>query len=63
MRAVAARFKQPAALGSPLASAELKRLVGQTITDRGLGVQRAFDVFSRVLAEARIAIDDPRFLR
>jgi L-2,4-diaminobutyrate decarboxylase len=62
MRAVAARFKQPAALGSPLASAELKRLVGQTITDRGLGVQRAFDVFSRVLAEARIAIDDPRFL-
>lgn len=62
MRAVAARIQQPGALGSPLASAELERLVGQTITDRGLGAQRAFDVFSRVLAEARIAIDDPRFL-
>ena len=49
-------------LGSPKTEEELKELVGETITDEGIGGERAFKLFRDVLAKASVPIDHPRHL-
>jgi glutamate/tyrosine decarboxylase-like PLP-dependent enzyme len=52
----------PAPLDRPLAPRVLEELAGQTITQAGLGAERAFQLFREVLAPTTISIDHPRFL-
>lgn len=49
-------------LGQPKKEAELKRLVGETITPEGIGGERAFALFKDVLVKATVPIDHPRHL-
>ncbi|MBF4562248.1 aminotransferase class V-fold PLP-dependent enzyme [Microbacterium sp. VKM Ac-2870] len=49
-------------LDKPLPAAELSRLAGRTISEDGLGAERALGVFTHVLAPACITTDDPRYL-
>ncbi|WP_336631933.1 MULTISPECIES: pyridoxal phosphate-dependent decarboxylase family protein [unclassified Microbacterium] len=49
-------------LDKPLPAAELARLAGRTISEQGLGAERALGVFTHVLAPACITTDDPRYL-
>ena len=48
--------------GSPKKEEELKELVGETITDDGIGGERAFELFRDVLEKASVPIDHPRHL-
>jgi glutamate/tyrosine decarboxylase-like PLP-dependent enzyme len=52
----------PAPLDGPRTPAELRRLAGVTITERGIGGLEALRVFGDVLAPACISVDHPRFL-
>ncbi len=49
-------------LGFPKTAAELKELVGETITPEGIGGEKAFELFREVLIKASIPIDHPRHL-
>jgi L-2,4-diaminobutyrate decarboxylase len=49
-------------LGFPKTAAELRSLVGETITPAGIGGEKAFEVFREVLIKASIPIDHPRHL-
>ncbi len=49
-------------LDKPQSEAELNRLVGRTITDAGLGAQRALSVFEHILAPACLTTSHPLYL-
>ncbi|WP_440710857.1 pyridoxal phosphate-dependent decarboxylase family protein [Herbiconiux sp. YIM B11900] len=49
-------------LDKPQSPAELSRLAGPTITERGIGGARALSIFEHILAPACITTDDPRYL-
>ncbi|RAV27519.1 pyridoxal phosphate-dependent decarboxylase family protein [Sinomicrobium soli] len=49
-------------LGHPKKEEELRRLVGETITDEGIGGEKAFRLFRDVLVRATVPIDHPRHL-
>ncbi|WP_447590503.1 pyridoxal phosphate-dependent decarboxylase family protein [Microbacterium lacticum] len=53
---------QDTPLDKPLPVAELSRLAGRTISEEGVGAERALGVFTHVLAPACITTDDPRYL-
>lgn len=49
-------------LGKPKTEAELRKLVGETVTDSGIGGEKAFELFRQVLVKATVPIDHPRHL-
>lgn len=49
-------------LDKPLPEFELRRLAGQTVSERGIGAERALALFEHVLAPACITTDHPRYL-
>lgn len=49
-------------LGVAKPEAELKRLVGETVTPKGIGGEEAFKLFREVLVKATVPIDHPRHL-
>ncbi|MFT6369302.1 MAG: glutamate/tyrosine decarboxylase-like PLP-dependent enzyme [Maribacter sp.] len=49
-------------LGKPKTEAELRMLVGETVTDNGIGGDKAFELFRDVLVKATVPIDHPRHL-
>ncbi len=49
-------------LGFPINADELKRKVGETITPKGIGGEKAFQLFRDVLVKASVPIDHPRHL-
>lgn len=49
-------------LGKPRTERELKSLVGETITPKGIGGEVAFKLFRDVLLESSVPIDHPRHL-
>lgn len=49
-------------LGTPKKQEELKALLGETITSKGIGGEKAFQLFREVLAKATVPIDHPRHL-
>lgn len=49
-------------LGFPKKAEELKQLVGETITRKGIGGEKAFALFKDVLVKASVPIDHPRHL-
>ncbi|MCD2440783.1 pyridoxal-dependent decarboxylase [Agromyces sp. SYSU K20354] len=49
-------------LDKPSTEAELTRLAGPTITERGIGATKALSVFEHVLAPACITTDHPQYL-
>ncbi|GAA1760937.1 pyridoxal phosphate-dependent decarboxylase family protein [Agromyces humatus] len=49
-------------LDKPSTEAELTRLAGRTITERGIGATKALSVFEHVLAPACITTDHPQYL-
>ena len=49
-------------LGQPKKEEELRELVGETITDKGIGGEKAFHLFRDVLVKATVPIDHPRHL-
>lgn len=49
-------------LGHPKSEEELRALVGETITEEGIGGERAFQLFKDVLIKATVPIDHPRHL-
>ncbi|MCL5245976.1 aminotransferase class V-fold PLP-dependent enzyme [Cellulophaga sp. 20_2_10] len=49
-------------IGKPVKAAELKNLVGETITDKGIGGENAFNLWKKHLANANVQIDHPRHL-
>ena len=49
-------------LGFPKTATELKALVGETITPKGIGGEKAFALFRDVLVKASVPIDHPRHL-
>ncbi|WP_348789074.1 aminotransferase class V-fold PLP-dependent enzyme [Leifsonia sp. NPDC080035] len=49
-------------LDKPLPEAELRRLAGRTVSENGMGAERALALFEHVLAPACITTDHPRYL-
>ncbi len=49
-------------LDKPMPEAELRRLAGQTVSEDGIGAERALRLFEHVLAPACITTDHPRYL-
>lgn len=49
-------------LDSPRTAAELRALVGETVTPEGMGGEKAMRLFGDVLAQACISTDHPRYL-
>lgn len=49
-------------LGKPKTEAELRALVGETVTNSGIGGEKAFELFRDVLVKATVPIDHPRHL-
>ena len=49
-------------LGVPKKAEELKALVGDTVTEKGIGGEKAFQLFRDVLVKATVPIDHPRHL-
>ncbi len=49
-------------LGKPKTEAELRKLVGETVTNSGIGGEKAFELFRQVLVKATVPIDHPRHL-
>ncbi|UOE43482.1 pyridoxal phosphate-dependent decarboxylase family protein [Agromyces larvae] len=49
-------------LDKPAPPAELRRLAGRTVTEQGLGADRALSIFEHVLAPACITTDHPQYL-
>jgi glutamate/tyrosine decarboxylase-like PLP-dependent enzyme len=52
----------PVPLDSPKSPAELFALAGQTLTEQGLGGEKALEIFKDVLAPATISTDHPNYL-
>lgn len=52
----------PPTIDHPLPQSKLEELVGQTITEKGLGGEKALDLFIDTLAPACISEDHPRYL-
>ena len=53
---------EPPPLGHPRRPDELRAMVGETITEPGIGAAEALRLFADVLAPACISVDHPRFL-
>jgi glutamate/tyrosine decarboxylase-like PLP-dependent enzyme len=51
-----------AELGFPRKAEELRELVGETVTPKGIGGEKAFQLFRDVLLKSSISIDHPRHL-
>lgn len=49
-------------LGVPKKEEELRELVGETITDEGIGGEKAFHLWNTILSKAAVSIDHPRHL-
>jgi len=49
-------------LGFPKKEEELYELVGETVTAKGIGGEKAFKLFRDVLLKASVSIDHPRHL-
>ncbi len=49
-------------LDKPLPESELRRLAGRTVSEEGMGAERALAMFEHVLAPACITTDHPRYL-
>ena len=49
-------------LGFPRKAEDLKELVGETVTPKGIGGEKAFQLFKDVLLKASVSIDHPRHL-
>jgi len=49
-------------LGQPKKEEELRKLVGETVTSKGIGGEKAFQLFRDVLVKATVPIDHPRHL-
>ena len=49
-------------LGFPKTESELHSLVGETITEKGIGGEKAFELFRDILIKSSIPIDHPRHL-
>jgi len=49
-------------LGKPKKEEELKALVGETITEEGIGGEKAFELFRDILVKAAVPVDHPRHL-
>lgn len=49
-------------IGTPKSEEELRSLVGETVTARGIGGEEAFRLFREVLLKATVPIDHPRHL-
>ena len=49
-------------IGKPISEAKLKSLVGETITDKGIGGEYAFNLWKKHLMKANVPIDHPRHL-
>jgi glutamate/tyrosine decarboxylase-like PLP-dependent enzyme len=49
-------------LGYPKTEAELASLIGETITPKGIGGEKAFELFRDTLIKASVSIDHPRHL-
>ena len=49
-------------IGRPKKAEELKALVGETITENGIGGEKAFKLWKKHLAKCNVAIDHPRHL-
>lgn len=49
-------------IGSPKKEADLRKLVGETITAEGIGGEYAFSLFKDILIPATVPIDHPRHL-
>ncbi len=49
-------------LGFPKKADELKALAGKTITPKGIGGEKAFELFRDVLVKSSVSIDHPRHL-
>lgn len=49
-------------MGRPKKESELRELVGETITSKGIGGENAFRLFRDVLVKATVPIDHPRHL-
>ena len=49
-------------LGTPISEEALKEKVGITISDKGIGGEKAFNLFKDVLVKHTISIDNPRHL-
>jgi L-2,4-diaminobutyrate decarboxylase len=56
------RLKSDPPLDGPKSESELYSLVGETITEDGLGGQKVLELFKEVLAPACISTDHPRYL-
>lgn len=56
------RLKNDPPLDGPLSVGELKALVGETITEQGIGGEAALKIFKDALAPACISTDHPRYL-
>lgn len=56
------RLKNDPPLDGPLSLSELTDLVGETITDQGIGGEKALEIFKNLLAPACISTDHPRYL-
>lgn len=56
------RLRTDPPLDHPRSEAELHSLVGQTITENGLGGHDALDLFQKYLATSCISTDHPRYL-
>jgi hypothetical protein len=60
--AIARITNQNPELGFPKKEEELQELVGETITPKGIGGEKAFQLFRDVLMKSSISIDHPRHL-
>src|SRR5512139_46477 len=49
-------------LGKPKTEKELRSLVGETVTPKGIGGETAFQLFRDILVKASVPIDHPRHL-
>ena len=49
-------------LGSPKKASELKELVGETITPKGISGEKAFKIWTDILSKANVPINHPRNL-
>lgn len=49
-------------LGQPKSEEELRSLVGETVTEAGIGGEKAFQLFRDVLVKATVPVDHPRHL-
>ena len=56
------RLKKDPPLDGPWTYDELYTEVGETITESGIGGEKALDLFKHVLAKACISTDHPRYL-